>query len=383
MKNHNPIVVVGAGAAGLMAAWELSKAGERVVILEGRDRLGGRIEPLSSEEFGYPAEGGAEFVHGESKLTRALIEAAGLHFVPIGGEAWRFEDGKLVKGYRELPHEDSLMRKLNELERDVTVVEFLDEHFAGEQFTKLRESVLGLVRGYDAADPARASAFALRAELSAQEGGWQQGRIMEGYGALIDFLAAECRRAGCEIELNWQVKSIEYHSGDPKIHGGSGAIVSAQVVLVTVPLPLIPLIDFSPPIPRKIQALREIGYGSVIKVMLRFKDRWWESRGGKILSKMSFLFCDEAIPTWWTQFPDIHATLTGWIAGPNTEPFKGMPEERVIASAFEVLSKCFGVSSQVMHDQCVRGNYGIGQAIPLPAARIAIPPSRLPLHDTN
>src|SRR6202041_2543324 len=52
-------VVVGAGAAGLTTARELARAGKRVTILEARDRCGGRIFPLSAEEFGYRAGGGA------------------------------------------------------------------------------------------------------------------------------------------------------------------------------------------------------------------------------------------------------------------------------------------------------------------------------------
>ena len=50
-----------------MAARELVRAGKQVTILEARERCGGRIYPLPAEEFGYPAEGGAEFVHGAAR----------------------------------------------------------------------------------------------------------------------------------------------------------------------------------------------------------------------------------------------------------------------------------------------------------------------------
>jgi monoamine oxidase len=78
------IVIVGAGAAGLMAARELARACRRVTILEARERCGGRILSLPAAEFGYEAAGGAEFVHGEAPVTRALLADAGLSLASKG-----------------------------------------------------------------------------------------------------------------------------------------------------------------------------------------------------------------------------------------------------------------------------------------------------------
>src|SRR5215468_10487752 len=86
-------VVVGAGAAGLMTARELARAGKRVTILEARDRCGGRIWPLPPEEFGYPAEGGPEFVHGAARAPRALTCGARLSLQPRGGTRWSTRTG--------------------------------------------------------------------------------------------------------------------------------------------------------------------------------------------------------------------------------------------------------------------------------------------------
>src|SRR5271165_7699082 len=97
-------VVVGAGAAGLMAARELARAGKRVTILEARARCGGRIYPLPAEEFEYPAEGGAEFVHGAAPVTRALMREAGLSLIPIEGERWSVRKGAFSPDKSQLPH---------------------------------------------------------------------------------------------------------------------------------------------------------------------------------------------------------------------------------------------------------------------------------------
>src|SRR6202521_1843858 len=119
------IVVIGAGAAGLMAARELGRAGKRVTIVEARDRCGGRIHPLPSADFGYPAEGGAEFVHGEAPVTHGLLREAGLSLLPIQGTQWTVEDRKFSREASQDPHEPELHKALQELKDDLTVAEFL------------------------------------------------------------------------------------------------------------------------------------------------------------------------------------------------------------------------------------------------------------------
>src|SRR5271155_3135971 len=88
-------LIIGAGAAGLMTARELARSGQRVTILEARDRCGGRICPLPAEEFGYAAEGGAEFVHGAAPVTRALMREARLSLLPRAGTRWSARTGAL------------------------------------------------------------------------------------------------------------------------------------------------------------------------------------------------------------------------------------------------------------------------------------------------
>jgi monoamine oxidase len=191
-------LIVGAGAAGLMNARELARASKQVIILEARDRCGGRIYPLPAQEFGYPAEGGAEFVHGAAPVTRALMREAGLSLLPVEGTRWRARNGTFSPRESQVAHADLLHRVLSELKSDLPVAEFLETHFTDAQYAELRDAVQRMIEGYDAADPDRASTFAFRDEWMAREPR-RDGRIAGGYGALIEFLVSGCRRQG----VNW------------------------------------------------------------------------------------------------------------------------------------------------------------------------------------
>ncbi|TMI92838.1 MAG: FAD-dependent oxidoreductase [Bacteroidetes bacterium] len=70
------IIIVGGGAAGLMAARELLEQGNRVTVLEAEDRLGGRIHTIHNSSFERPVEKSAEFIHGNLPLTIQLMKEA-------------------------------------------------------------------------------------------------------------------------------------------------------------------------------------------------------------------------------------------------------------------------------------------------------------------
>src|SRR5215208_4893719 len=92
------VVVLGAGAAGLAAAQELSQGGLRVVVLEARDSIGGRIFTQHVPGHPLPIELGAEFIHGRPPESFALAEQAGLLVYEINGDQWLAQNRQLTSG---------------------------------------------------------------------------------------------------------------------------------------------------------------------------------------------------------------------------------------------------------------------------------------------
>jgi monoamine oxidase len=335
-----------------MAARELARAGKGVAILEARDRCGGRIYPLPTGDFGYPAEGGAEFVHGAAPETRALMREAGLSLSPLAGRRWSADGGVFSPNESPIPHSARLHGALSDLKTDLPIADFLERHFAEPRYRELRRAVERMVEGYDAADPGRASTLALRDEWMGRSLG-QQGRIAQGYAALVDFLVSECRRHGVAVHQGAAVAAIEARDGGIVARCRDGSLFAADAAILTVPLPLLSDIALPPSVREKAAAAGDIGYGNVIKILLRFATAWWVGGGGRDLADLSFLLSHAPVPTWWTQYPAHHTVLTGWFAGPRTEAVGQLGADELVEMGLASLAEIFAVSPDGLRAQLV------------------------------
>lgn len=357
------VVIIGAGAAGLMAAREIAKSGMAVAVLEARDRIGGRIHTIHTDDFSIPVEAGAEFVHGDLPTTLQLLEEAGILVEPMQGKTWQVQNGEVGESQEFIEGWSMVIDTLNKLEEDMSIADFLAQYFGDDNYRVLRESVGRYVEGYDAADTHRASAFALREEWAGEEESTQY-RLPGGYSQLLDFLADEVRALGWQIHMSTLVKEIHWKPGQVKVILSNGEVFTAAQALITVPLGVLQSkvddeghITFVPPLPEKQAASKQLGFGSVIKFLLEFKDAFWEGNanesGIRKMPELGFLFSDAPIPTWWTQLPQTTPMLTGWFAGPDTDHFRGTTEAVLLEKALDSLSAIFQLSTAQLRDKLV------------------------------
>ena len=329
------ILIVGAGASGLMAGYTLAEAGKNVIVLEARDRIGGRIHSANNTNGFTHAEYGAEFVHGNLPLTLGILKEAGIATRPVDFEMWHYEEGMFRQNSEFIEGWDAFLKKLNTLEEDMPMQEFLTEYFGDKEFSAMRGQVANYVAGYDTADVADASAFALRNEWNNEDESAQH-RIAGGYSKLMDYLAEKFISSGGQIHLNTVIKSIGHKPGDVVAKAIDGKEFSAEKVIIALPLGILQssqhddaAVIFSPPLHDYQPAFNQIGFGAVIKILLQFDIPFWKEQNPD-LSTMGFLFTGEKIPTFWTQAPDKSPLFTGWLGGPPAMEMKDATDEEIL-----------------------------------------------------
>lgn len=353
---ENSIIVIGAGAAGLMAAYTLVKADKKVIMLEARERTGGRIHTLRNTCSFNKAELGAEFIHGNLPLTLNLLKEAGLTTQPANLNRWRYHNGKFTHEEEQVEHWEMLMKKLGELTEDMPIASFLDQYFAVEEYEPMKRSVKQFVAGYDTADPAKASAFSLRAEWQGEDDDAQH-RITDGYGALTSYLAEQIKAAGNEIKLNEGVKDIHWQIGQVQVITTDNKTYNANRLIIALPLGILQLnkvedgaIRFYPPLPEHTTAFQQIGFGSIIKVLLQFDTPFWEEEANGGIRDQAFLFTNEVIPTWWTQ-GNGNSLLTGWLGGGKAYELKDKTNEEIWQIALQALSRLFKTNIETLKNR--------------------------------
>jgi monoamine oxidase len=333
-------IIVGAGAAGLMAARKLVSANHHVKVLEARDRIGGRIYTNQPEGFSHLIEGGAEFLHGEVPLTQALCKEANVRYTPLEGTMYRVEKGQVCKDDFFENEWKTLLEELESLKQDKPLGVVLNEKFPSSDDEHFKNNIRRFVEGYSAADIDKVSALALRKEWGHDDDPTQY-RPSESYGRLMDFLRSEIEKRNGQVNLNAVVESIAWNKHGAVATTSDGSHHEARKILITAPVGVLRSnsIQFLPEPVGLREAYTNIGFGSVIKIVIEFTQPFWRNDGFRKFDNLDFLFTDAVIPTWWTQSKESNV-LTGWVGGPDLENVSH-PDETYLKLSIESLAYCF------------------------------------------
>ena len=347
------ILIAGAGASGLMAGSHLASAGHHITIIEARDRIGGRVHSFKHED--YTCEGGAEFIHGNLKITLGLLKEAGIKKIEIAGDFWYCRHSEWKMAQQLFANEDLLEKRLKDLDDNITIAAFLQREFKEERFADLRQSVLGYVQGYFAADPEKQSAKLFYKEWMAEDE--QQYRVGGGYYKMLEYLQNNIESKGGKIIKSSPIKNIEWQQGKVRAVTANGSTYDADKIIVTVPLGVWQddelNIKYTPTIAAKSAAAKKMGFGYAIKILLHFEHAFWlneplHKRLKANISNFSFVISDEHIPTFWTQNPHSIPLLTGWLAGPRALEFINATDDNILEETISSLSKVFSIDAEIL-----------------------------------
>jgi monoamine oxidase len=339
------IGIAGAGIAGLTAGLELQRAGHAVSIFEARSRTGGRIFSLNLE--GTVVEAGPEFIHGYCKETIGLLRKFKIPYEPVTGRMYAARNGLLKENNEFIVGWDQLLKKMKSLKQDLPFSIFLEKYFSGSRHDELRKAAIGFAEGFDLADTEKASTRSLYTEWKEEDS--EQFRIPAGYTTLINSLEKEFISGGGKIFLKHPVHEVEGNRWKVDIRVNSKIHFSVDKLIISLPFsafnrlaPDHESIVFSPAMVEKNEAVDPIGFGTVVKIVMIWKSAFWNTAS----PDARFIFSDQFIPTWWTQYPKETAVLTGWLGGSKALKYSERPDDFFLDKALESLSGIFSLSME-------------------------------------
>jgi putrescine oxidase len=361
------VVVIGAGATGLTAATRLRDAGRSVVVLEARDRVGGRL--LTDEIDGQMYEVGGQWVSPDQTALIDTLERLGLDtyeryregesvYVGADGEAKRFTGDIFPASAHTEGEIERLIALLDELVASLDVAapwahpraaEFDHVSFRTwlEQQSddaEARDNIALFIADAMLTKPAHAFSLLQALLMAASAGSFSNlvdadfildRRVIGGLQQVPLRLAAQLDAD--DLRLSQPVRGIRY-SDDGATVTTDDLSVSARHVIVAVPPNLYSRIDYSPPLPRlRQQALQHQSLGLVIKVHASYPTPFWRDAGLSGTAFSPYQIVHEAYDN--SNFGEQRGTLVGFVSDEKADALFRLPagerRARILASLAE------------------------------------------------
>jgi len=323
MMPHTSTIIIGAGAAGLAAGASLAGAREPFLILEARDRIGGRVHTVRDPRWPLPLEFGAEFIHGRPQETWDLVHRSGLRAYDVADDHWQSRSGKPQKHPEGWSGLDEIMKRLARVpQQDMSFLDFLRQHCA-DISAPAKEMAKAFVEGLDAADANLVSARSI--DASEKDGEAFDAdtpfRLFDGYDKFLNSLAEPIPPEA--IHLKAIVRSIHWSRNRVTVQTTDGRQFEAARAIITLPIGVLlaapsepGAVQFQPALPATLH---------------------------DAIHHMAFLHSPGSpFPTWWTMLPCRVPMLTAWAGGPAANKLSNLPAPAVLDTALETLAPLIG-----------------------------------------
>eukprot|EP00123_Amoebidium_parasiticum_P000767 comp11669_c0_seq1/m.6190 comp11669_c0_seq1/g.6190 ORF comp11669_c0_seq1/g.6190 comp11669_c0_seq1/m.6190 type:complete len:463 (-) comp11669_c0_seq1:283-1671(-) len=296
------VIIVGSGMAGLNAARTLTKAGKSVIVLEARDRTGGRVW-TDKKTFGFPVDLGASWIHGSNPKNPITKEATAGDFATAltdwdsdtmyysnGDEASATDSDKAETLYEQAlayskTVESSRKKKgLPDVALSTAFDEFIKtKKITGKDLTLLKWAIDSNIQHEYGADT---SALSLYNWDSDEEYEGEEVVFKDGYEQIPNKILKEANATGkLKVFLSHIVKKVDYATADKAVVTCSnGKSFTGKRVIVTVPLGVLKNptastgITFTPALPKDTtNAINALGMGLLNKIYVAFPTSFWDN----------------------------------------------------------------------------------------------------------
>jgi monoamine oxidase len=360
------VVVVGGGVAGLAAAGRLAEAGRRVILLEARARLGGRVHTVLDPGSQHPIELGAEFVQGMSADLVQTLHQARLSLQELPERHVR-GDGDGTELHADV---ESLVDRVLELTLpkagDVPVAQAICQ-LAPTDFTSDEiEALTAYLEGFHAADLQRFGTAALAENQAAvTRDGPQIVRLEGGYGRLVSAFRSRLDPDLVQVQTDTMVTGLRWQAGkvvvEARCPDENVIEVAASQAILTVPLGVLKAgtksegaIDVDPLPTGWPEALGKLEMGAARRIDLRFDTAWWIEANHP--PSTFVVGRGEPFPVWWTTAHPSLPFITGWIGGPRAQAMAGRTQDEVARLALQSAANIFGRTVKTLESR-VRAVY--------------------------
>jgi putrescine oxidase len=394
------VVIVGAGASGLTVATRLKAAGRSVVVLEARDRVGGRL--WTDDIDGAMLEIGGQWVSPDQDALIDTLDELGLETYPRHREGVNIyigPDGELKRFEGEIfpvpaATEQEIVTLIDKLDALVAEIDpdrpwehpqakDLDEisfaHWLETQTDdeEARENIGMFIAGAMLTKPAHAFS-ALQALLMAASAGSFSNLVDADFildrrvvGGLQEVPLRLAEELGDAVRLSAAVTAVEWDDTGVTVStsGDAGDIrVRARHAVLAVPPTLVPRIAFTPPLPAAHQQMRQQqSFGLVIKLHVTYETPFWRDAGLSGTAFSPYALVHEAYDNTNEDVPDeTRGTLVGFVSDERADGLLALEPEERRQRVLESLRGYYGdaalhpvgyYESPWMHDEWTAGAY--------------------------